>query len=282
MLQQTALTECWCVGSLWRLFLLVVPLRLAACCVRAVGVRSPHPSCSACVNSKREPRPRTHCVSGGSFFVRPSRPVACAGGMLRLVALGAVIGALGLSYFTFVAPLRNVPSVLLFDGVCVLCNNFVRFVGAHDSRNLVHFASLQSRYGRDSLKEHELPPGERVVWMLSRRSRFDVALLCADYLRSVVVLQNGHAYTGSDAVMRLFATLDSPYHVLGRRLCSASSLALVHAHTVAHALAVHFQRRYTLCRARFVTSCTTLSGAHAIAGSASRTFVWRRRRGCQG
>ncbi len=85
--------------------------------------------------------------------------VLAACGLVMIV----VTGALTYSYATFVSPLRHLPSVLLFDGVCVLCNGFVRFVGNHDSRQLVRFASLQSNYGRSAVKEHGLGEGEASV-----------------------------------------------------------------------------------------------------------------------
>lgn len=37
--------------------------------------------------------------------------------------------------------------VILFDGVCNLCNSFVRFVLKRDKKKVFQFASLQSRYG---------------------------------------------------------------------------------------------------------------------------------------
>ena len=39
--------------------------------------------------------------------------------------------------------------LLLYDGVCGLCNRFVRFVLAHDHRRRFRFAALQSPVGRD-------------------------------------------------------------------------------------------------------------------------------------
>jgi len=39
--------------------------------------------------------------------------------------------------------------IILFDGVCNLCNGFVQFVIKHDKEDNFRFASLQSRYGQD-------------------------------------------------------------------------------------------------------------------------------------
>ena len=46
--------------------------------------------------------------------------------------------------------------VLLFDGVCNLCNNFVQFVIKRDDRDQIRFASLQSEVGKALIKDHEV------------------------------------------------------------------------------------------------------------------------------
>ncbi|MGC2186286.1 MAG: DCC1-like thiol-disulfide oxidoreductase family protein [Terriglobales bacterium] len=48
--------------------------------------------------------------------------------------------------------------VLLYDGVCGLCNRLVRFVLKRDRRAHFRFASLQSNYAARILKPHGLDP----------------------------------------------------------------------------------------------------------------------------
>ena len=48
--------------------------------------------------------------------------------------------------------------VLLYDGVCGLCNRLVRFVLKRDRRAHFRFASLQSNYAARILKSHGLDP----------------------------------------------------------------------------------------------------------------------------
>ncbi len=48
--------------------------------------------------------------------------------------------------------------VLLYDGVCGLCNRLVRFVLKHDRRARCRFASLQSTYAAQILKGHNFDP----------------------------------------------------------------------------------------------------------------------------
>ncbi len=46
--------------------------------------------------------------------------------------------------------------VILFDGVCNLCNRFVQFVIERDHKKQFKFASLQSDYGQDFLQKNNL------------------------------------------------------------------------------------------------------------------------------
>jgi predicted DCC family thiol-disulfide oxidoreductase YuxK len=48
--------------------------------------------------------------------------------------------------------------VLLYDGVCGLCNQLVQFVLKHDRKAQFRFASLQSAYATRILQRHELDP----------------------------------------------------------------------------------------------------------------------------
>jgi predicted DCC family thiol-disulfide oxidoreductase YuxK len=47
--------------------------------------------------------------------------------------------------------------IILFDGVCNLCNGAVQFVLGNDSNKVFKFASLQSEFAQDFLKNHQLP-----------------------------------------------------------------------------------------------------------------------------
>ncbi len=47
--------------------------------------------------------------------------------------------------------------IILFDGICNLCNSSVQFVLKHDKQKLFHFASLQSTGGQALLKKYHLP-----------------------------------------------------------------------------------------------------------------------------
>jgi predicted DCC family thiol-disulfide oxidoreductase YuxK len=49
-------------------------------------------------------------------------------------------------------------SLILYDGVCGLCNRSVRFVLKHDRGGIFRFASLQSAAAREILARHGLTP----------------------------------------------------------------------------------------------------------------------------
>jgi predicted DCC family thiol-disulfide oxidoreductase YuxK len=91
---------------------------------------------------------------------------------------------------------REIPEdggVVLFDGVCNLCNGFVQFVIPRDPEAKYRFASLQSEVGRELLAAHGLP---------------------TDELESVVLIEDGESYVKSAAVLRIAAGLGGAYRLL--------------------------------------------------------------------
>ena len=51
----------------------------------------------------------------------------------------------------------NFPNhIILFDGICNLCNGAVKFVVKRDKKKVFHFASLQSNSGQKLLKKYGL------------------------------------------------------------------------------------------------------------------------------
>jgi len=78
--------------------------------------------------------------------------------------------------------------ILLFDGVCNLCNGFVQFMIRIDPNGIFQFASLQSETGQKLLTQHNLPLKE---------------------LKSVVLIHNNKAYTRSDVPLEAARILGS-------------------------------------------------------------------------
>lgn len=82
--------------------------------------------------------------------------------------------------------------VLLFDGVCNLCNRWVNFVIDRDPQAQILFAPLQSGSGRQLLEKQGLDPEAMDTVVLIDRDgvhqRSDAVLRIAGYLRGPVRL----------------------------------------------------------------------------------------------
>jgi predicted DCC family thiol-disulfide oxidoreductase YuxK len=75
---------------------------------------------------------------------------------------------------------NKTPKILLFDGVCNLCNRTVQFVIKRDAKAKFLFASLQSDYGQTLLKRFGLPQDDFDSFVLISGDKF--------YLRSTAGL----------------------------------------------------------------------------------------------
>ena len=62
-------------------------------------------------------------------------------------------------------------SIVIFDGVCNLCNGFVRWIIRHDPEGRFRFAPLQSEAGRALLESHGLGAFARETVVLVRGAR---------------------------------------------------------------------------------------------------------------
>ncbi len=80
--------------------------------------------------------------------------------------------------------------ILLFDGVCNLCNRSVQFVIRHDAAERFRFAALQSNFGKELLEKHGLSPND---------------------LDTVVLIHKGRAATRSDAALKVLHLLGWPW-----------------------------------------------------------------------
>ena len=56
--------------------------------------------------------------------------------------------------------------IIVFDGVCVLCNGWVRFLLKHDRVGRYRFAAMQSDAGRELLAGHGLDPDDPASFLL--------------------------------------------------------------------------------------------------------------------
>jgi len=64
-------------------------------------------------------------------------------------------------------PTNDPPNpVIVFDGVCLLCNRWVQFILRHDTRRQFMFAAMQSEIGKQLLVKHGLSPDDPMSFLL--------------------------------------------------------------------------------------------------------------------
>lgn len=89
------------------------------------------------------------------------------------------------------------PSILVFDGVCVLCSRWVKFVLRRDRRRQYKFAAMQTQSGRRLLMEHGIDPSDPMSFLL---------------------LEQGEGYTDSDAIIRVLRSFGGRWSLFARSL----------------------------------------------------------------
>jgi predicted DCC family thiol-disulfide oxidoreductase YuxK len=87
----------------------------------------------------------------------------------------------------------NSPPVILFDGVCNLCNHSVQFIIRHDHRSQFHFAALQSGFGMAQLLHFGIEQG---------------------MLNTVILIHHGKAYQKSNAALEIAKKLSGLWPAL--------------------------------------------------------------------
>jgi predicted DCC family thiol-disulfide oxidoreductase YuxK len=87
----------------------------------------------------------------------------------------------------------NQQRIVLFDGVCNLCNGSVSFILQREKAPLFKFASIQSDAGQQLLEWCGLPK---------------------DFNQAVVLIDRGNIYFGSTAALKIGQTLKFPWSFL--------------------------------------------------------------------
>lgn len=83
--------------------------------------------------------------------------------------------------------------VVLFDGVCNLCDRSVQFILDRDPKQRFRFAALQSDKGQELLRNHGQSTGE---------------------LNSIVLVEGGRCFVRSTAALRIARRLRWPWPML--------------------------------------------------------------------
>ena len=83
--------------------------------------------------------------------------------------------------------------IILFDGVCNLCNGSVIFILRHERGAEFRFASIQSAIGKELLELYGFP---------------------ADYSEAVILIDKTKIQTGSTAALKIGQRLKFPWSIL--------------------------------------------------------------------
>ena len=83
--------------------------------------------------------------------------------------------------------------IILFDGVCNLCNSTINFIIDQDKNDLFRFAALQSEQGKNFQEKFGLDSSE---------------------LNSVILIDGEKIYFKSDAVLKISEELGFPFRIL--------------------------------------------------------------------
>lgn len=84
-------------------------------------------------------------------------------------------------------------SIVVFDGVCNLCNRAVDFIMRHDHQRRFRFASSQSPVGQALVEAADLPAADT---------------------DTVLVIEDGTTFVRSDAVLHIARQLGRPWSLL--------------------------------------------------------------------
>jgi predicted DCC family thiol-disulfide oxidoreductase YuxK len=86
-----------------------------------------------------------------------------------------------------------VKKIILFDGVCNLCNRSVQFIIKRDKKKLFLFASLQGKTGRELLQKFNLPVND---------------------INSFILLEGDSLFKRSSAALRIAKRLSGGWKLL--------------------------------------------------------------------
>ena len=80
--------------------------------------------------------------------------------------------------------------VILFDGVCNLCNDSVKFIIKNDKRNIFKFAALQGKYGIKIQNNYNINTTK---------------------INSIILVDGENTFTKSSAALRIAKDLRAPF-----------------------------------------------------------------------
>jgi predicted DCC family thiol-disulfide oxidoreductase YuxK len=84
-------------------------------------------------------------------------------------------------------------NIILFDGVCNLCNHSVQFIIKHDKKGKFRFASLQSNFGKAQISKYQIDPNKT---------------------NSVIFIKGEKVFTRSSAALKIVKDLNGLWPIL--------------------------------------------------------------------
>jgi predicted DCC family thiol-disulfide oxidoreductase YuxK len=111
------------------------------------------------------------------------------------------------------------PPILLYDGICGLCNRFVQFILRRDRQAIFHFASLQSPVAARVLARHGVNPTDLdTVYVVLNHELPDESLLSRSGAALFVLNQLGGLWRLAAALLQLLPTFlrDPAYNLVAR------------------------------------------------------------------
>lgn len=124
-------------------------------------------------------------------------------------------------------------NIILFDGVCNLCNNTVMFLIKHDKNNQLHFAAQQTSAGEKIINQYHITDNHQSVIFIKNE---------LVYFKSDAIIEIGKLLTGWPRILVVGVVLPAffrnwlydliaknRYKFFGKReFCSVSSKELEH------------------------------------------------------
>ena len=110
--------------------------------------------------------------------------------------------------------------ILLYDGVCGLCNHFVQFILRRDRNAIFRFASLQSPLAARILTRHGANPTDLdTVYLVLNLDLPDESLLARSDAAIFVLKQLGNPWHAASSLLQLLPKFlcDASYNAIARR-----------------------------------------------------------------
>jgi predicted DCC family thiol-disulfide oxidoreductase YuxK len=99
--------------------------------------------------------------------------------------------------------------IVLYDGVCGLCNRMVQFILRRDRRSVFRFASLQSSFAASILTRHEASPTDLDTFYIVLNHKLQTGGFATNQLDELLLAR-------SDAVIFLLDNLGGIWQVMAR------------------------------------------------------------------